>query len=87
MQALTKRQSEYAQLVSDGANQSDAYRAAYNTSGMLAKTVWEDASRLRKHPKVVARIDQLQEEKEAVRRMLYVVRIFGTISHLNAENI
>ena len=69
MQALTKRQSEYAQLVSDGANQSDAYRAAYNTSGMLAKTVWEDASRLRKHPKVVARIDQLQEEKEAVRRM------------------
>jgi hypothetical protein len=69
MQALTKRQSEYAQLASEGANQSYAYRAAYNTSGMQAKTVWEDASRLRKNPKVVARIDQLQEEKEAVRRM------------------
>ena len=69
MQTLTLKQSNYAELVSEGANQTAAYRAAYNTVGMQAKTVWEDASRLRRNPKVAARIEELQAEKEARRRM------------------
>ena len=33
------------------------------------KTVWEESSRLRKHPKVAVRIIKLEAEKEARRRM------------------
>jgi hypothetical protein len=36
---------------------------------MAPKTVWEESSRLRKHPKVAARIIELEAEKEARRRM------------------
>ena len=36
---------------------------------MFDKTVWEEASRLRRHPKVSTRILELEEEKEARRRL------------------
>ena len=36
---------------------------------MSQKTIWEEASRLRRHPKVAARIMELEAEKEARRRM------------------
>ena len=36
---------------------------------MSQKTVWEESSRLRKHPKVAARILELEAEKDARRRM------------------
>ena len=41
---------------------------------MSDKTVWEEASRLRRHPKVSTRILQLEEEKEARRRLQAVSR-------------
>ena len=44
--------------------QSAAYRNDYGTSNMSAKTVWEEASRLDKHPKVSARILELQAATE-----------------------
>ena len=56
-------------VVSYGGSQSSAYRKAYDASKMAAKTVWEEPSRLRKHPKVAARIMELEAEKEARRRM------------------
>jgi len=36
---------------------------------MAPKTVWEESSRLRKHPKVAARIVELEAEKEARQRV------------------
>ena len=50
-------------------SQSNAYRSAYDPQNISQKTVWEEASRLRKHPKVAARIIELEVEKEARRRM------------------
>ena len=41
---------------------------------MSDKTVWEEASRLRRHPKVSTRILELEEEKEARRRLQAVSR-------------
>ena len=66
---LTAKQMKFVEEVSEGGSQSNAYRKAYDTSQMTPKTIWEEASRLRRHPKVAARIIELEAEKEARRRM------------------
>ena len=66
---LTAKQMKFVEEVSEGGSQSNAYRKAYDTSQMAPKTIWEEASRLRRHPKVAARIMELEAEKEARRRM------------------
>ena len=66
---LTIKQLKYADAVSEGNSQSSAYRGAYDTLQMAPKTIWEASSRLRKNPKVAARILELETEKEARRRM------------------
>ena len=66
---LTLKQNKYSEKLAAGFNQTAAYRTAYNTQNMSQKTVWEESSRLKKHPKVAARIIELKAEKEARRRM------------------
>ena len=66
---LTVKQMKFVKEVSEGGSQSNAYRKAYDTSQMAPKTIWEEASRLRRHPKVAARIMELEAEKETRRRM------------------
>ena len=66
---LTAKQMKFVEEVSEGGSQSNAYRKAYDTSQMAPKTIWEEASRLRRYPKVAARIMELEAEKEARRRM------------------
>ena len=66
---LTAKQLKFVEEVSEGGSQSSAYRRAYNTLEMAPKTIWEASSRLRKNPKVAARIFELEAEKEARRRM------------------
>ena len=60
---LTLKQAKFVEEVSEGSSQSNAYRKAYETSQMAPKTVWEESSRLRRHPKVAARIIELEAEK------------------------
>ena len=67
--SLTVKQNEFVIEIAGGASQTLAYRSAYNTQNMSQKTIWEEASRLRRHPKVAARIVELEAEKEARRRM------------------
>jgi len=66
---LTAKQMKFVEEVSEGGSQSNAYRKAYDTSQMAPKTIWEEAARLRRHPKVAARIEEMEAEKEARRRM------------------
>jgi len=66
---LTAKQMKFVEEVSEGGSQSNAYRKAYDTSQMAPKTIWEEASRLRRHPKVAARIKEMEAEKEARRSM------------------
>ena len=56
---LTAKQEKFAVGVAAGLTQSDAYRIAYNASGMQPKQVWEEASKLRRKPKVAQRIEEL----------------------------
>lgn len=62
---LTVKQERFALLVAQGRPLSAAYRQAYNTASMAAKTVHEAASRLAHHCKITARIDALRAEIEA----------------------
>ena len=71
---LTAKQENFVELLTQGTCQSSAYRGAYNTQNMSDKTVWEEASRLRRHPKVSTRILELEKEKEARRRLQAVSR-------------
>ncbi len=56
---LTAKQEKFTVGVAAGLTQSDAYRMAYNASGMQPKQVWEEASKLRRKPKVAQRIEEL----------------------------
>ena len=71
---LTAKQENFVKLLTQGTSQTSAYKGAYDTQNMSDKTVWEEASRLRRHPKVSARILELEEEKETRRRLQAVSR-------------
>lgn len=49
---MTLKQTEFVKGLLSGMNQSDAYRAAYDTSNMLDKSIHIEACKLMKHPKV-----------------------------------
>jgi hypothetical protein len=51
---------------------------------MSDKTVWEEASRLRRHPKVSARILELENEKEDRRRLQAVSREERVLNELES---
>jgi len=67
---LTSRQASFVEELLTGASRTTAYKSNYITTHMSPKTIWEVSSRLSKHPKVVARLDELRAEKEAEERML-----------------
>ena len=71
---LTAKQENFVALLTQGTSQSSAYKGAYDTQNMSDKTVWEEASRLKRHPKVSTRILELEEEKEDRRRLQAVSR-------------
>ena len=81
---LTAKQENFVELLTQGTSQASAYRGAYDTQNMSDKTVWEEASRLRRHPKVSTRILQLEEEKEARRRLQAVSREERVLNELEA---
>lgn len=64
---LTPKQEGFARAIVSGSNQSDAYRACYNVINMTDKQVHEEASKLRSHPMVSQRIDDLN--KPAVQKV------------------
>ena len=59
---LTAKQELFARNIAlEDMNYSDAYRSAYNTSGMTDKTVNEKASKLKDSDKIRTRIAELRE--------------------------
>jgi len=70
MKVLTAKQHEFAKAITRCKTVSAAYRLSYKSNSQSPKTIWEASSRLSKHPKVIARLDELRAEKEAEERML-----------------
>lgn len=82
---LTQKQELFARELAEGRRSSDAYRVAYDADRMTAPTVWAEASRMSRHPKVAARVDALIEEKEAIRRMLSLQHADAILARLEHE--
>ena len=81
---LTSKQENFVELLTQGTSQTSAYKGAYESQNMCAKTVWEEASRLRRHPKVSTRIIEIEKEKEARRRLQAVYREERVINELES---
>ena len=81
---LTAKQTKFVEEVSEGSSQSNAYRKAYDTPQMEPKTVWEESSRLRRHPKVAARIIELEAEKAYRQRIQALSREERILKELEA---
>ena len=60
---LTAKQENFVELLTQGTSQTSSYKSAYDTQNMSDKTVWEEASRLRRHPKVSTRIFGARDRK------------------------
>ena len=65
---LTSKQFAFVQAILKGANQSDAYREAYNAENMSDQAIWTEAGRLFRHPEVSRRIStgRAAQERQAV---------------------
>ena len=66
---LTNKQSAFVRAMLKGAgSQSEAYRTAYDTENMSAKAVWNESSKLMRHPVVAARLEAgfKAQERQAV---------------------
>lgn len=58
---LTPKQEKFAQGVASGMSRVDAYRAAYDCSGMKDSTVHRNAFTAMQNSKIVARVEELQK--------------------------
>lgn len=59
---LTAKQEAFAQAIADGLGQADAYRFAYNAENMKDESVYPQASKLMKNPKVATRVGELKAQ-------------------------
>lgn len=67
---LTEKQEHFTRLLSEGATNAEAYRAAYDTGNMAANTVYSEACKLAANPKIAARLNAILSEKKAKHGML-----------------
>ena len=72
---LTAKQEAYCQSIADGMGQADSYRAAYDAGDMKENSVYVQASKLMKNPKIAQRITELRsavQEKQLWSREMSV---------------
>ena len=61
---LTQKQEAFVAEIAKGANQSDAYRAAYNVENTQDHVIWVKASELAANGKVAVRLFELQQKAQ-----------------------
>lgn len=59
---LTAKQEAFAQAIADGLGQADAYRMAYDAESMKDESIYPQASKLMKNPKVATRVAELKSQ-------------------------
>ena len=69
---LTAKQERFLAEMIRGATQADAYRAAYNATGMKPSAIYTEAGRIMAHPEVSRRLHAQQDsiERSAVSQAL-----------------
>lgn len=92
---MTPKQRRFAQEIVAGANPSNAYRVAYESSGMTAKSVSSEASKLLQHPEIARTIregeqaalnESVWNRQEAISRLQSInLRCFQAV--LSADGV
>jgi phage terminase small subunit len=59
---LTAKQELFCQAIADGKDQATAYRTAYDADNMKDESVYPQASKLMKDPKIAIRVSELKAE-------------------------
>lgn len=59
---LTAKQEAFCQAIADGKDQATAYRTAYDAANMKDESVYPQASKLMKNPKIALRVSELKAE-------------------------
>jgi phage terminase small subunit len=66
---LTGKQEAFAQGLSEGLTNTEAYRRAYGAENMKASTIHVEACKLAQHPKIARRLDEILSEKRGKQSM------------------
>ena len=66
---LTAKQETFALNIHAGMTNKDAYLDAYNVRTATDNTIYQNSSKLLKHPKIVMRLNQLEEESIRVTKV------------------
>lgn len=61
---LTVKQEAFAQALANGLSNADAYRSAYDASGMKDASIHTEASKLATNPAISSRVQSLIEENK-----------------------
>lgn len=64
LDGLTSKQQLFVSYLFAGMSDSDAYRQAYDASGMNAHTLGIEANRVRHHPGVALKLRELQDKRD-----------------------
>ena len=59
---LTAKQEAFCQAIADGKDQATAYRTAYDAANMKDESVYPQASKLMKNPKIALRVSELKAQ-------------------------
>lgn len=60
--SLSPKREAFAQSISSGMTQSDAYRSAFSCANQKEATIWNNAYKLMQNSEVMARIDELRSD-------------------------
>jgi hypothetical protein len=63
-EGLTAKQHLFVSLAFSGLSNAEAYRQAYDCSGMKERTIWDQAAAVAKHPLVTAKLQSLRLRRE-----------------------
>lgn len=83
---LTAKQEAFCQGIADGLGQADAYRAAYDADNMKENSVYVQASKLMKNPKIAQRIADLRFEVQEKQLWTREMSVKGLVAAYKVAN-
>ena len=86
MSKLTAKQGAFAQYIANGDDQATAYRKAYDAATMKDASVYIQASRLIKDPKIALRVDELKAEVAQQHLWTREMSVLGLIQAFEVAN-
>jgi len=86
MSKLTAKQEAFAQCIANGDDQATAYRTAYDAATMKDASVYIQASRLIKDPKIALRVDELKAEVAQQHLWTREMSVLGLIQAFEVAN-